>query len=87
MKFIKFINEHKVIFVLIVIGIFVLPIIIVHILYKFTAPYTWLVAEWEAGDLLNYCGAMLGAAATIIAIILTITFTVENQKIERKFID
>jgi hypothetical protein len=56
----------------------------VHILYKFTAPYTWLVAEWEAGDLLNYCGAMLGAAATIIAIILTITFTVENQKIERK---
>jgi len=84
MKFIKFISEHKIISALIAIGIFVLPIIIVHVLYKLTTPYTWLIAEWEAGDLLNYCGAVLGAAATIVAIVLTIIFTVENQKSERK---
>lgn len=84
MRFIKLIGEHKVVTVIMASAIFILPIIIVHVLFKLNTPYNWLAAEWGAGDLLTYCGVMLGAAATIIAIILTINFTVENQKNERK---
>jgi len=84
MKFLKLINEHRIKFVIISILIFLLPIIIVHVLYKIPAPHKYLLAEWDAGGLLNYLGIVLGASATIIAIILTLTFTVENQKNERK---
>jgi hypothetical protein len=84
MKLLKYITEHKIISVIIAVVIFILPIIIVHSLFKIATPYKWLVAEWDAGDLLSYCGAVLGAAATIVEIILTIKFTSENQKSERK---
>ncbi|WP_459195751.1 hypothetical protein [Wukongibacter baidiensis] len=84
MKLIKFINNHKIISIIIAIAIFIFPIIIVHALFKLTTHHKWLIAEWGAGDLLSYCGAVLGATATIVAIVLTITFTVENQKHERK---
>lgn len=61
-----------------------LPIIIVHSLFEITAPYNWLVANWKAGEVLGYCGTVLGAATTITAVVLTIIFTQENQKGERK---
>lgn len=84
MKFIKFIKEHKGISIIIIMIIFILPVVIINTLFKIAAPYEWLIAEWTAGELLNYWGAILGAAATIIAIVLTIRFTIENQKDERK---
>jgi len=35
----------------------------------------WLVAEWTAGDALLYVGTILGAGATICAVILTISYS------------
>ena len=66
------------------VALFLLPILVVHVLFKIPAPCKWLVANWTAGDILVYSGEVLGAAATILAIILTITFTLENQEDERK---
>lgn len=83
-KLIKWVKEHKIWAGIIAIGLFLLPILIVHSLFKLTAPCNWLVANWSAGEVLDYCGNVLGATATITAIILTIIFTQENQKGERR---
>ena len=85
MNLIKWAKEHKIWVGIIVIILVLLPILIVHSLFKITAPCNWLVANnWTAGDVLVYIGEVLGAVATISAIILTIIFTQENQKNERK---
>ncbi|MDR3585545.1 MAG: hypothetical protein P4L59_09490 [Desulfosporosinus sp.] len=84
MKLIKWAKEHKIKVGVIVIILFLLPILIVHSLFKITASCNWLVANWTAGDILVYSGELLGATAAISAIILTIIFTQENQKSERQ---
>lgn len=84
LKIIKWIKEHKIWTVTISLVVILLPIVIVHILFKVPAPFEWLVANWKAGEILGYFGNVLGAVATIIAIVLTILFTQENQKSERK---
>ena len=42
------------------------------------------MTAWSGEDVLAYYGSLLGATATIIAVVLTIKFTVNNQKEERK---
>lgn len=83
-KRINWIIEHKIWAGMIGFGLFLLPILMVHTLFKISAPCKWLVPNWTAGDVLLYCGAVLGASATILAIILTIIFTQKNQKDERR---
>jgi hypothetical protein len=83
-KLIKWIKEHKVWATIIIIAILLLPILIVHSLFEINTPYKWLEANWKAGEILGYIGSILGAAATITAVVLTIIFTQENQKTERK---
>lgn len=84
MKLIEWIEKHKVYTVLIAIGLFFLPIIITHILFKIKTPNNWLVADWSSDAILDYCGSLFGAIATVVAIIFTIRFTQNNQKNERK---
>ena len=84
MNLIKWVKEHKIWSAIITIALFLLPIMIVHNLFKITAPCKWLNANWTAGEVLGYCGDVVGAAATITAIVLTIIFTQDNQKGERK---
>lgn len=58
--------------------IIVLPIAI-HFLFKQDFNIKWLYAEWSAGDVLGYCGTIIGALATIIAVYITIKHTKEEQ--------
>ena len=39
---------------------------------------------WDGAELLGYYGSILGAVATIIAVVMTIKFTIKNQKEEKK---
>jgi len=39
----------------------------------------WFVAEWTAGEALSYVGTILGAGATICAVVLTISYSRERQ--------
>lgn len=84
MQLLELIKKHKVRTVLIIAAFFLLPILITHSLFKLNAPCELLRAEWSAGDLLGYWGSIFGAAATIIAVVLTIQFTLANQREERK---
>lgn len=42
------------------------------------------ITVWRGEDVLAYYGSLLGASATIIALVATICFTINNQKKERK---
>jgi hypothetical protein len=84
LKVIKWIKEHKILTVTIALIMSLLPIVIVHILFKIPAPFEWVVPNWNAGEILGYFGNALGAVTTITAIVITILFTQENQKSERK---
>lgn len=60
-------NPGKVI--ILIICAFLIPIVIVHALFKWDAGVHWLAAEWSAGDVLGYIAAFeafLGASALSI---------------------
>ena len=68
--------------VVVVLGI-VVPIGI-DIVYDHPAAIPLFNVAWDAKDALAFYGSLLGAAATIFVLRMTILFTRENQKEERK---
>lgn len=46
--------------------------LIIHLLFLFPAPFDWLIPTWGAGDVLGYCGSILGAVAAIGSVTMTI---------------
>ena len=63
-----------------VVGLLLVPIIFVYILFSNPAPI-WLRVKWSAGELLDYLGSIIGALATIFAILITIDLTHEEQQL------
>lgn len=64
----------------IIILILVIPLAI-HTLFKISAPNEFFVANWTAGDVLTFYGAVLAAAGTVFAVWLTIKTSIYNQEI------
>ena len=58
----------------------VVYLLLVHSIYLFPAPFGWLVSSWSAGDLLAYGGAIIGAGATIYAVVSTIEHERERER-------
>ena len=65
-KALKWIDEHKKLSIFLIVIIIFMPIIIIHVLFKIKTGYYWIVAEWEAGDVLGYFGDVLSFVGTII---------------------
>lgn len=63
--------------------VLVIPILI-NLAYSKPAFIPWLAMSWDAKDALAFYGSILGAGATIIALVATIRFTTNSQKKERK---
>lgn len=89
-KLLIFLGKHKIRIIVIAIAVFFFPLVAIHLLFIIHLPWTWLQAQWSAGEVLEYCGSIVGAVATIIAIILTIlmTYDLHNKEIksqERKY--
>lgn len=57
-----------------VVGLIVIPFLI-HLAFKIPAPCNFLIAKWSAGDVLGFYGVLLGAAATVGGVFLTIGYT------------
>lgn len=55
--------------------------IIINELYKTGKGY---ITVWNGADVLSYYGSLLGAVATIVALICTINFTIKSQREDRK---
>ncbi|PPK80637.1 hypothetical protein BXY41_106227 [Lacrimispora xylanisolvens] len=55
--------------------------IIIHICFKISAPYEFLVADWDSGSVLSYYGSVLGFLGTVILSILALY---QNQEIKKE---
>ena len=64
--------------VLVVVFVFIVPLII-NLLFKRSFGVEWLAAEWTAGEALTYYGTILGAVATIWAVVATISDSRKSQ--------
>jgi hypothetical protein len=69
------INKHKKkIIIGTVLAVVVVPVII-HIIFKIPAFNSFLEAEWSAGDMLTYYGALLAGVLAIIGVFLTVMYS------------
>lgn len=48
------------------IGIIILPLIVIHFLFKIKTNCYWIEADWESGDVLGYWGAVLSFLGTVV---------------------
>ena len=53
-KILNWIKTHKTLVAIITVLVFALPLVVVHVLFKWYSGIWWLEAEWLAGDVLGY---------------------------------
>lgn len=66
---------------------FILPLFIVHYLFKWHSGIDFIVAEWSAGELLEYIGTILSFVGTIILGALALQASQKANKLSEKVID
>ena len=81
-----FVKYKKAIIVWGLIGFFV-PLIVVHLLFKWYSGVDFLVAEWDAGDILGYIGTILTFVGTIILSILALQASNKANELSKKVIE
>lgn len=80
-KIVDWIKNHKTTTLLVCIVIFLLPLILVHIFFKWDSGIGWLSAEWSAGDVLAY---IAGFEAFIGTIVLGVVTVYQSEKASRE---
>lgn len=71
-KILDWIKAHKFIVAITTILVFVLPLAIVHFLFKWHSGLFWLEAEWFAGDVLGYIAGFETLLGTVILGLITV---------------
>ena len=83
----KFWKVHrKAIIAWTLVGFFV-PLLVVHLLFKWYSGIDFLVAEWGAGDLLGYIGTILTFIGTIVLSILALQVSNKANELSNKVIE
>ena len=78
------IAKHKIAMFLIINVLFFLPLILVHILFKWDSGTGWLSAEWSAGDVLAYiAGFEAFIGTTVLGFVTVYQSEKANQQNER----
>lgn len=77
----NWIKGHKIASFAIVLGLFVVPIIAVHFLFKWETDIYWIQADWESGDILAYIGGFYAFLGTVIFSTLALW---QNNIIDKK---
>ena len=62
----EFLKKYKKMLICIFLIGFIVPMIIVHCLFKWHSGNDFLTAEWTAGELLEYIGTMISFLGTIV---------------------
>lgn len=78
------IKKNKVFFGLIIFLLFLVPLVLVHILFKINSNIKWLVAEWSAGDVLAYVAGFEAFVGTVALGALALW---QNQQINKQHIE
>lgn len=66
---------------------FIVPMIIVHCLFKWHSGNDFLTAEWTAGELLEYIGTMISFLGTIVLGVLALQASQIANDLSKKVID
>lgn len=83
-KIMDWIAKHKIAMFLIINVLFFLPLILVHILFKWDSGTRWLSAEWSAGDILAYiAGFEAFIGTTVLGFVTVYQSEKANQQNER----
>lgn len=61
-------------------GIAAIALIVIHLLFKLPAVSDCFSPSWGAGDVLGYCGSIIGALAAIDAVVLTLRSEGKNRR-------
>lgn len=80
-KILNWIKNHIFLVVIIAILVFALPLIVVHLLFKWYSGIPWLEAEWLAGDILGY---IAGFEALLGTVILGLVSVYQNDEANAK---
>lgn len=85
-RVIKWIIEHKKLTIILLIAVIILPVLIVHILYKFKSNCYWLVTEWNPGELLLYFGNVLTFIGTVVLGYVAVIQTERANQMNRELL-
>ncbi len=76
-KYLDWIVAHKALTGLIVFGLFLVPLVVTHLLYKWTTPNYMLQSSWNSGELITY---IAGFEAFVGTVFLGIVAVRQNEK-------
>lgn len=62
---------RRIIYLLLIVNTFIIPIII-HFLFKIRVENYWIIAEWSAGEFLDYYGSLLTFLSTVLLSLLAL---------------
>ena len=65
-KIFQWISKHKRLCFWIMVGIIILPLVVIHVLFKVKTHCYWIEADWTSGDALGYVGDVLAFLGTVI---------------------
>lgn len=65
-KILTWIQSHKILTAAICVVVFVLPLVVIHVLFRMEASADWLVATWSAGELLAYIAGFETLLGTVV---------------------
>lgn len=83
----KFLKKYKKAIILWGLVGFFVPLIVVHLLFKWYSGIDFLVAEWSAGDLLGYIGTIFTFVGTIVLSILALQASNKANELSKKVIE
>ena len=71
-KIVEWIKNHKATILIVCVMMFFLPLILVHIFFKWNSGIGWLSAEWSAGDVLAYIAGFEAFIGTVVLGFVTV---------------
>lgn len=86
-KILEWITKNKKKITLVTVLMIILPIIVIHFLFKWRTGCYWIESEWESGDMLGYFGDVLSFLATILLGYATLVINDKANKQNDKFVE
>lgn len=70
--------------IIVVVSVFLMPLIIVHLLFKWSTGIAFLDAEWDAGDLLSYIAGFETLLGTLVLGLITVNQAERADKVNER---
>ncbi len=80
----EWIKEHKLLTVGLCVLVFMLPLLVVHVLFQSEAPNSWFIATWSAGELLAYIAGFETLLGTVFLGLITVHLTNQANEINER---